>query len=60
MGTDLENKGPCLGIRHLQAVLLFLAIAANFTARLNISVSIVAMTDAATANPDFPEYDWSE
>ncbi|EDW08404.2 putative inorganic phosphate cotransporter [Drosophila mojavensis] len=60
MGTDLENKGPCLGIRHLQAVLLFLAIAVNYIARLNVSVAVVAMTDAATSNPDFPEYDWSE
>ncbi|XP_017868548.1 PREDICTED: putative inorganic phosphate cotransporter [Drosophila arizonae] len=60
MDTELENKGPCLGVRHLQAVLLFLATAVNFIAQLNISVVVVAMTDAATANPDFPEYDWSE
>ncbi|KAM8701309.1 hypothetical protein ACLKA7_000122, partial [Drosophila subpalustris] len=53
------SKGPVIGIRHLQAALL-LAICGNYIARLNVSVVVVAMTDSATTNPDFPEYNWSE
>ncbi|XP_034489361.1 putative inorganic phosphate cotransporter, partial [Drosophila innubila] len=37
-----------------------LAICVNYVARLNVSVALVAMTDAATSNPDFPEYNWTE
>ncbi|XP_017074888.1 putative inorganic phosphate cotransporter isoform X1 [Drosophila eugracilis] len=54
-----RRQGPNIGIRHLQALLLFLAIVVNYTARLSVSVAIVAMTDAATTNLDFPEYDWT-
>ncbi|XP_041565962.1 putative inorganic phosphate cotransporter, partial [Drosophila elegans] len=65
--NDVINKffflrvhiGPVIGIRHLQALLLFLAIVVNYTARLSVSVAVVAMTDAATTNPVFPEYDWT-
>ncbi|XP_064547882.1 putative inorganic phosphate cotransporter [Drosophila montana] len=60
MSVSVENTGPFIGIRHLQAALLFFAIVVNYIARLNVSVAVVAMTDAATSNPDFPEYDWSE
>ncbi|EDW74110.1 uncharacterized protein Dwil_GK21756 [Drosophila willistoni] len=60
MGSSAEEKGPCIGIRHLQSLLLFLAIAVNYIARLNVSVAVVAMTDAATTNLDFPEFDWTE
>ncbi|XP_055919499.1 putative inorganic phosphate cotransporter [Eupeodes corollae] len=55
-----ENKGPVLGARHLQAFLLFLAIAVCYAGRLNVSVSLVAMTDAETTNPDFHEFNWNE
>ncbi|XP_034480104.1 putative inorganic phosphate cotransporter [Drosophila innubila] len=51
---------PVIGIRHLQALLLFLAVCVNFLARNTVSVALVAMTDAASANPDFPEYAWTE
>lgn len=50
----LRSPGPLIGIRHLQALLLFLAIVVNYTARLSVSVAVVAITDAATTNPDFP------
>jgi len=43
-----------VGIRHVQAALLFLAICVNYIARLNVGVAVVAITDASTANPDFP------
>ncbi|EDW49546.1 putative inorganic phosphate cotransporter [Drosophila sechellia] len=54
-----SEKGPVIGMRHMQALLLFLAIVVNYTARLSVSVAIVAMTDAATTNLDFPEYNWN-
>lgn len=50
---DLSAE-PHIGIRHLQAVLLFLAIVVNYIPRLNVSVAVVAMTNAATTNPKFP------
>ncbi|KMY95886.1 putative inorganic phosphate cotransporter [Drosophila simulans] len=58
--TAETNKGPVLGMRHVQALLIFLNITTIFIGRLNVGVSVVAMTNAATTNPDFPEYDWTE
>ncbi|EDW56844.1 putative inorganic phosphate cotransporter [Drosophila sechellia] len=58
--TAETNKGPVLGMRHVQALLIFLNITTVFIGRLNVGVSVVAMTNAATTNPDFPEYDWTE
>ncbi|XP_075166589.1 putative inorganic phosphate cotransporter [Haematobia irritans] len=54
------NKGPKLGMRHMQAFLIFSNIVVVYISRLNIGVAVVAMTHAATTNPDFPEYDWNE
>ncbi|ALC41268.1 CG7881, partial [Drosophila busckii] len=53
------TQGPLIGIRHLQAMLLFLVICVNYMGRLNVSVALVAITDAATSNPDFPQHDWT-
>ncbi|XP_075168361.1 putative inorganic phosphate cotransporter [Haematobia irritans] len=58
--TDLENKGPFIGMRHVQSLLLFLNIVVIYISRLNIGVAVVAMTNAETTNPDFPEFDWNE
>ncbi|XP_036331385.1 putative inorganic phosphate cotransporter [Rhagoletis pomonella] len=54
------NKGPLLGQRHLQVFLLFTSIVVNVVMKYNASVAVVAMTDAETTNPNFPEYDWSD
>ncbi|XP_016952995.1 putative inorganic phosphate cotransporter [Drosophila biarmipes] len=54
------NNGPVVGMRHVQALLIFLNITIMFIGRLNVGVSVVAMTNAETTNPDFPEYDWTE
>ncbi|CAD7015106.1 unnamed protein product [Ceratitis capitata] len=54
------NKGPLLGQRHLQVFLLFTSIVVNYIAKFNASVAVVAMTDAETTNPNFPEYDWTD
>ncbi|XP_065368351.1 putative inorganic phosphate cotransporter [Calliphora vicina] len=59
MTAEIE-KGPILGQRHLQMLLLFLSIVVNFNAKLNAGVAVVAMTNAETTNPDFPEYEWTE
>uniref|UniRef100_A0A1L8EGM1 Putative inorganic phosphate cotransporter n=2 Tax=Haematobia irritans TaxID=7368 RepID=A0A1L8EGM1_HAEIR len=59
MTADIP-KGPILGQRHLQIFLLFLSITVNYIAKFNAGVAVVAMTNAETTNPDFPEYDWDE
>lgn len=43
-----------MGIRHLQALLIFLIITSIYLGRLNVGVSVVAMTNAESTNPDFP------
>ncbi|XP_064543761.1 putative inorganic phosphate cotransporter [Drosophila montana] len=53
-------KGPRIGLRHVQSLLLFLGLTVMHIARLNVSVAIVAMTNAASTNPNFPEYNWTE
>ncbi|ALC42293.1 CG3649, partial [Drosophila busckii] len=53
-------KGPAIGVRHLQSLLLFLGLTVMHIARLNVSVAIVAMTNAESTNPDFPEHHWTE
>ncbi|XP_055919423.1 putative inorganic phosphate cotransporter [Eupeodes corollae] len=58
--ANTQVRGPLLGARHLQTFLLFLAIVVNYASRLNISVSLVAMTDSKTTNPNFHEFDWNE
>ncbi|XP_075165775.1 putative inorganic phosphate cotransporter [Haematobia irritans] len=53
-------KGPFLGQRHIQTLLLFTGLVANFMIKFNAGVSIVAMTNAATTNPNFAEYNWNQ
>nr|AAL49277.1 RE73545p [Drosophila melanogaster] len=53
------NKGPLLGMRHVQTLLLFFNITCLYIGRLNVGVAVVAMTNAESTNPDFPEYDWT-
>ncbi|CAH1116592.1 unnamed protein product [Phaedon cochleariae] len=54
-----ELKGPSIGIRHVQAMLMFLLLAIGIGMRVHMSVAIVAMTDNSTSsNPDVPTYDW--
>ncbi|XP_075168494.1 putative inorganic phosphate cotransporter [Haematobia irritans] len=49
-----------MGMRYIQATLLFVALVAMYFSRVNVGVAVVAMTNAETSNPDFPEFDWSE
>nr|XP_016927400.1 putative inorganic phosphate cotransporter [Drosophila suzukii] len=57
--TAKVNKGPLLGMRHVQTLLIFLNITCLYIGRLNVGVCVVAMTNAESTNLDFPEYDWS-
>ncbi|KAL5287925.1 hypothetical protein ACFFRR_008648 [Megaselia abdita] len=54
-----SEKGPRFGIRHLQTVLLFLAVFyANFTER-NVPIALVAMTGEDTSsNPNVHTFNW--
>ncbi|GJQ86369.1 hypothetical protein Trydic_g4944 [Trypoxylus dichotomus] len=55
---DTMVKGSCLGVRHVQVMLLFGLLAIGYGMRVNLSVGIVAMTDSRI-NPNFTTYDWS-
>lgn len=52
--------GPRFGVRHTQTFLLFYAIAVEYYGRSSIGMSLVAMTHAATTNPNFPEFPWGQ
>ncbi|XP_058976169.1 putative inorganic phosphate cotransporter [Musca domestica] len=56
----IYSRGPLIGQRHVQAVLLFFGISINYMTKYSASISLVAMTNALTTNPNFPQYDWSE
>jgi len=45
---------PRLGLRHLQAGLLFYGLAANTVLQLNVSVAVVAMTNGTSSNDSDP------
>lgn len=40
-----------LGIRHLQCLMLFWGLAVGYAMRINLSVSIIAMTDPLEEKP---------
>ncbi|EDW31643.1 GL10850 [Drosophila persimilis] len=42
------------GVRHWQVVLIFWGLSVTYALRVNLSVAVVAMTDSASVNPDFP------
>ncbi|KAJ8731672.1 hypothetical protein PYW07_004836 [Mythimna separata] len=54
-GSSKVSKGPMLGIRHLQVIMLFFAMVICYTMRVNISMAIVAMTDKDNEG----SFDWS-
>ncbi|XP_048478558.1 putative inorganic phosphate cotransporter isoform X1 [Plutella xylostella] len=56
--VETDNVGKptaCLGVRHAQAALLFLAMLLAYSMRVNISMAIVAMTDPASED----SFSWS-
>lgn len=53
--SPYSSAGLRFGVRHVQALLLFLCTSTAYSLRVNLSVAIVAMVDnTATGNPDFP------
>ncbi|XP_029674847.1 putative inorganic phosphate cotransporter [Formica exsecta] len=48
------------GCRHTQVVLMCLGFFCCYAVRVTTSVTLEAMTNAASANPNFEEFDWSE
>lgn len=55
------QKGPLIGKRHVQAIVLFLCVSIEMMTRSSLSLSIVAMTDNTTSvNPDVPTYNWTD
>ncbi|XP_034104465.1 putative inorganic phosphate cotransporter isoform X1 [Drosophila nasuta] len=58
--TEAGEPKYGLGVRHWQTFLYFFALTVAYAQRVNLSVAVVAMTDAAAANINFPEYDWPE
>ncbi|KOB67817.1 Sodium-dependent phosphate transporter [Operophtera brumata] len=55
INVDELKPKPCLGIRHLQSAMLFLAMLLAYGMRVNMSMAIVAMTDSESEN----SFDWS-
>ncbi|XP_065367463.1 putative inorganic phosphate cotransporter [Calliphora vicina] len=59
--SNEEIKAPkMLGVRHLQCLLLFWGLAVGYAMRINLSVSIIAMTDPMEEKPFAQIFDWSE
>ncbi|XP_055920693.1 putative inorganic phosphate cotransporter [Eupeodes corollae] len=57
---EIQNKGPTLGVRHVQTLLLFLCFVVNIIDRLKISVAVFAMTEGASSNSSFQAFDWDK
>ncbi|XP_017007708.1 uncharacterized protein [Drosophila takahashii] len=51
---EVPEKVPRLGLRHLQAGLLFYGLAANTVLQLNVGVAVVAMTNGTASNDSDP------
>uniref|UniRef100_A0A1B6CYE8 Putative inorganic phosphate cotransporter n=1 Tax=Clastoptera arizonana TaxID=38151 RepID=A0A1B6CYE8_9HEMI len=54
---DEKVEKPCIPVRTIQAIMLFLGVIACFLMRINISVGIVAMTSNST-NSDYKLLLW--
>ncbi|XP_055918136.1 putative inorganic phosphate cotransporter [Eupeodes corollae] len=59
MSMKFSSKGPLLGIRHLQVILLLIAIFIQIYVRFSVSISVVAMTNSGKLNPNFEEFKWN-
>ncbi|XP_052840830.1 putative inorganic phosphate cotransporter [Drosophila gunungcola] len=57
---NLVAKGPKWGNRHLQVLFLFICATLTVAQRFNMSVAIVAFTNANSSNPNYPEYRLTE
>ncbi|XP_050508936.1 putative inorganic phosphate cotransporter [Diabrotica virgifera virgifera] len=56
---DKIDSGPKFGKRHVQVIFLFTLLLIGYCIRVNLSLTIVAMTDPnANENKDIPTFDW--
>ncbi|CAG9828054.1 unnamed protein product [Diabrotica balteata] len=56
---DVIDSGPKFGKRHVQVIFLFTLLLIGYCIRVNLSLTIVAMTDPnANENKDIPTFDW--
>ncbi|CAL1689630.1 unnamed protein product [Lasius platythorax] len=60
MKTSPNKPEAWYGCRHTQVVLMCLGFFCCYAVRVTTSVTLEAMTNAVSANPDFEEFDWSE
>ncbi|KAM8703429.1 hypothetical protein ACLKA7_008104 [Drosophila subpalustris] len=56
----VPEQVPRLGLRHLQALLLFLGLVVTTILQFNVGVAVVAMTNATSVDPELPHYNWTE
>ncbi|CAH1109459.1 unnamed protein product [Psylliodes chrysocephalus] len=56
--VEKVNKGPTIGARHIQFLFLALLGFLVYSTRFGFSVSLVAMTENYSPNPDIPYYNW--
>ncbi|XP_056635960.1 uncharacterized protein LOC130444707 [Diorhabda sublineata] len=54
------KEAPIIGIRHVEAFLLFLLLTIAIGMRVQLAIALVAMTDKSSSpNKDVPTYDWT-
>lgn len=56
---DKLDKGPLIGARHIQFIFMAAAGFLMYCTRFGFSVSLVAMTQKYSSNPDIPYYNWT-
>lgn len=60
VASPILQQTCIFGIRHLQVLLLFLAMTIGYSLRVGMSVAVVPMANASTANPDIESYGWTK
>ncbi|XP_012234521.2 putative inorganic phosphate cotransporter [Linepithema humile] len=58
MKTPSNKPKAWFGCRHTQVILMCLGFFCCYALRVTPSVTLEAMTNAASANPNFQEFDW--
>ncbi|KAK2581048.1 hypothetical protein KPH14_006091 [Odynerus spinipes] len=60
MKVPLTKPKALFGCRHVQVLLMTLSFFCCYAVRVTMSVTLEAMTNSTTANPDFEEYNWDQ
>lgn len=59
-GKVIVDQGPKFGKRYVEAILYFLGLFISYCTRVNLSLTVVAMTDpTANENKDIPTFNWT-